>query len=124
QAAVEAAETAGESAAEAAAEVAAEAAEVGGSVTATGVGIVAAIAILAIVTGVLEGINVFDAAALPGQLASLIAAAPSVDPDLNGMLGSSTGAAGLYGLFIGATLPEPRMMTCLTGMTVGLERTP
>jgi hypothetical protein len=117
-----AAEAAGEDAAaaaeEAEAEVAAEAAEIGGETAAAGAGAVVGALIFAIVVGVIEGIQVVDAANLPGKIASLIAGAPTAAQDLNAMLGDSTKAGGLFGLFIGAGLPQPRGTTCTNSGTV------
>ena len=86
--------------------------DVGGEVAATGVGAIVAAIIFAITTAVQEGLSVFTAAALPGQLASDIANAPSSDPDLGSMLSNSTEAQGLYSLFVGATLPAPTFTSC------------
>ncbi len=86
--------------------------ELAGAVTASGVGFIAGVAIAAIAIAALQGVNVVDAANLPGKLATLIAAAPGNTPDLGAVLGDATQAAGLYALFVGATLPTPRLQTC------------
>ncbi len=106
-AAIEAAQAAGESSSGVAAEVAADAAASGGAVTAASVASIAAVAI-----AVTQGIQTFDAAALPGKLADLIAGAATATPDLQAALGDTQQAQGLYALFVGATLPTPQPGTC------------
>ena len=111
-AAGEAAGEAAAAAAEAAADVAAAAAETAGSIAAASVGFIVAIAIAGIAVGVIYLINIINALNLPGQLASLIVGAatpPVLDATL---LGDATQIQGLYGLFVGATLPAPRFATC------------
>lgn len=88
------------------------AALVAGEVTAAGVASIAAIAILAVTTAVLEGITVFTNAGFPGQLASNITNTATTTPDLSTMLVDSTQAQGLYALFAGATL-DPTVTNAL-----------
>ena len=85
--------------------------------TAAGVTIasVAALVLIAIAGAIAIGffaVAAFDAAAVPGQLATLIVDARSNTPNLPGLLSDSTAMRGLYSLFIGATLPAPRAGTC------------
>jgi len=111
-AAIEAAQAAGESSSGVAAEVAADAAASGGAVTAASVASIAAVALAAIAIAVTQGIQTFDAAALPGKLADLIAGAATATPDLQAALGDTNQAQGLYALFVDATLPTPTPGTC------------
>ena len=100
--------------------------DIGGEVAATGVGAIVAAIIFAITTAVQEGLSVFTAAALPGQLATDIANAPSSNPDLGSMLSNSSEAQGLYSLFVGATLPAPTFTSCNntpTGLVIGGRNT-
>ena len=107
-----AAEAAGESAEEAAQGVVDAAMEVGGEVAATGVGVIVAAVIFAVVTAVQEGLIVFGSNGLPDDLAQNIIDAPSATPDLSSMLSNSSEIQGLYGLFVGATLPAPTFTGC------------
>ncbi len=66
----------------------------------------------AIEAAVIEGINVFTAAALPGQLATLISSAEATPPDVASLESTTSGQATLYELFVGATLPTPTNQTC------------
>jgi hypothetical protein len=95
-------------------------AEASAGIAATEVAGVVAIVIAAIAVAVIEGINVFSAAALPGQLAQLITSAPSTTPDVAAMLASSSQASGLYALFIGATQPEPALATCDNSLLIAI----
>ncbi len=83
-----------------------------GAVAASGVGIIVSAVIFAITTAVQEGLSVFSAAALPGQLAQDIAGAPTATYDLGSMLSNSGEAQGLYSLFVGSTEPDPTFTTC------------
>lgn len=74
-------------------------------------GAIASVAIVAITTAVVEGINVAGAAALPGQLATLIVNARTNAPDPASLLSANNGATSLFDLFVGATLPMPLNMT-------------
>ena len=65
----------------------------------------------AVEAAIMEGINVFTAAALPGKLATLITSAET-PPDPATLQGESDGQATLYELFVGATLPAPTDQTC------------
>ncbi|MDP9092153.1 MAG: fibronectin type III domain-containing protein, partial [Actinomycetota bacterium] len=77
--------------------------------------------IAALAGAVVEAVNVFQAAALPGQLATLIAQAPTTVPDLKAMSSDTKGgAAELLSLFLSATLPQPSLSTCNNdSVTVG-----
>ena len=110
------AEAAGEGEAEAA-ETAAEGAldtvdTAAGAVAASGVGIIVSAVIFAITAAVQEGLSVFTAAALPGQLAEDITGAPTASYDLGSMLSNSSQAQGLYSLFVGSTDPGPTFTAC------------
>ena len=69
------------------------------------------IVLAAVEAAIMEGINVFTAAALPGKLATLITNAET-PPDPATLQGESDGQATLYELFVGATLPTPTDQTC------------
>ena len=73
---------------------------------------VAVFVLAAIQAAVMEGINVFTAAALPGQIASLISSAATSAPSVASQTSTSSGKATLYSLFVGATLPTPVDQTC------------
>jgi hypothetical protein len=96
------------------------------TLTATGAGMVAAAAaaaiaiiIIAIVTAVLAGIHVISGALLPDKVAELVADALGHVPDLRALLGDQGQVAGLFSLFIGATLPSPKLATCDNGWLIG-----
>jgi Big-like domain-containing protein/MBG domain-containing protein len=89
-----------------------EVAEVAGSTAATAVGFAVAVAIAAIVIAVMQGINVVQADQVPGTIAGAVVAARSAVPDLAPMLADKSQAAGLFALFVGATLPSPRIAAC------------
>ena len=65
------------------------------------------IAVFAIVTLVLQGIQVFANAKLPVQIAQLVVGGRSAIGDPAARLASDTGRASLYALFVGATMPAP-----------------
>ncbi|MGH3628714.1 MAG: fibronectin type III domain-containing protein, partial [Sciscionella sp.] len=71
-----------------------------------------AIALVALAVGVIYAINVFQDNALPGQLATLVTEAPTTTPDVYAMLGTPAQSSGAYGLFVGATLPDPLAHSC------------
>ena len=80
-------------------------------VTAAGVG---ALAVIAIAGAILVGyyaVQLFNAAQVPSQIATLIGDASST-ASLNGAASNSTEMQGLYSLFIGAALPAPDAGTC------------
>lgn len=86
-------------------------AEASGAIAATEVGGVVTIVLSAIAVAVIASINLAQGLQEPGQLASLITGAPTAPPpDLGSMLANSGPA--LFGLFIGATQPEPLPDTC------------
>jgi hypothetical protein len=95
---------------EEAADVAVEASAAGEIASAAGA--IAGAVIFAITTAVIEGINVANAAALPGQLAALIVNARTTAPDPASLLNDANGASSLFTLFVGATLPAPTDQTC------------
>jgi uncharacterized protein YjbI with pentapeptide repeats len=78
--------------------------------------------VLAVVVAVFYSINLFNANSLPGQLATLITNAPTSasKPDLSAILGDSSKAPALYGLFVGATLPTPSNTTCDNSLTTSI----
>src|SRR5262249_37335284 len=58
------------------------------------------------------GINVTNAADLPGKLAKLISDARTTPPDPATLLSSSSGGTSLFSLFVGATVPTPEKRSC------------
>ncbi|HVB09152.1 MAG TPA: MBG domain-containing protein [Bacillota bacterium] len=108
------------SAAEAAA-LAATGAEAGAA-TAASIGSAVGVVITALTVAIIAGINVANAANLPGQLATLVADAPATTPDLAARLADAEKAKGLYALFVGATLPAPRFTTCDNSFLIGGPR--
>ncbi len=96
--------------AQAAADATAEAVAAGE--IASAVGSIASIVIFAITTAVIQGINVGNAAELPGKLAKLIVDARTTSTDPATLLSSTNGASDLFSLFVGATLPTPMDQTC------------
>lgn len=83
-------------------------AEASASIAASEIGGVVAIVITALVTAVLEGIQVVQAAQLPDQIASLVTNAVTAPaPDLATMLGSASSGALLFDLFAGVAQPGP-----------------
>lgn len=96
-----------------------EAAALGGSVTAGAVAFVVSVVILAVVAAVLQGLSVFDAAALPGKIAHLIAETRTSTVDLNAALNDSNQAQGVFALFVGATMPTPTTTTCAPATVSG-----
>ena len=110
---------AGGSGAAAAAEAGVDAAETAaGAIAATGVGVIVAAVIAAVVTAVQEGLILFTPNGVPGELAQNIVNAPSAIPDLGSMLSDSSEMQGLYGLFVGATLPAPTFTGCTNNALV------
>ena len=93
-------------------ELVGEAPAVAASEIASAAGSIAGVLIFAITTAVTEGIDVANAAALPGQLASLIASGGTNAPDPATLMGEANGAATIFSLFVGATLPMPLDQTC------------
>ncbi len=82
-------------------------------VAGAGLGLFTFLTVLAAIeAAVIEGINVFTAAALPGQLATLISSAEATPPDVASLESTSSGQATLYELLVGATLPTPTDQTC------------
>jgi hypothetical protein len=82
-----------------------------GSIIAASIGLVVTL-IAAIVTAVLVGINVTDAANLPGKLATLVDTARTTTPDAATLISSTDSTTSLIGLFIGATTPTPSLRSC------------
>jgi hypothetical protein len=85
---------------------------IGAELSATGIGVIVGAVIFAVATAIQEGLTIFSAAALPGQLASLYAGAVTATPDPYAVLQDSGNAAGLFALFAGATLPAPTLNSC------------
>ena len=79
---------------EEAADVAVEASAAGEIASAAGA--IAGAVIFAITTAVIEGINVANAAALPGKLATLIVNARTTAPDPASLLNDANGASSLF----------------------------
>jgi hypothetical protein len=79
---------------------------------AASVGAIAGAVIFAVTNAVIEGINVANAAALPGQLAGAIVNAQTTAPDVSTLISGASGASSLFSLFVGATLPVPLDDTC------------
>jgi hypothetical protein len=89
-----------------------EAAEFAGELTASAVGAVVSVVIVALTIAIMGGITVANAAALPGKLASLVTSARTTPLDPASLLSDSNGGSSLYSLFVGATLPVPVNQTC------------
>jgi PKD domain len=83
-----------------------------GSISAVGAFATIAVVIAALVTAIIVGINVTDAAKLPGKLATLISGAETTAPDPASLESTTDGATTIYNLFVGATLPAPVNRTC------------
>ena len=66
------------------------------------------IILLAIVTAVLEGIRVFENAALPGKVAEYVVNARTTVTDPATLIDTTAGATSLFTMFVGATMPRPR----------------
>ena len=118
-AAIQAATDAGESTAEAT-EAVVDAAEVAaGEIAATGVGAIVSAIIFAVVTAVQEGLNIFTAAALPGQLANYISQAGTATNLPNSYASDDTNTmSALYSLFVGSTEPDPTLTSCDNSLSV------
>jgi hypothetical protein len=67
------------------------------------------VVIASIVIATLEGIRITDEAAIPGSLAKLVVGARSTTSDPASLIGTTSGATALYELFVGATMPIPRL---------------
>jgi hypothetical protein len=80
---------------------------------------VVAVVVIAVVISVMQGIVVFDGAALPEKLADLIVGAHAKVPDLESAFDNPNDATALFGLFIAATLPDPSLTHCDNRFTVG-----
>lgn len=65
--------------------------------------------ITALVTAVLLGINVADAANLPGKLAALVDTARTTSIDATTLTGDTDSTTNLFSLFVGATTPMPTL---------------
>ena len=79
---------------------------------AAGAGFIAGALIFDIATAVVEGINIANEGALPGQLASLISGAATTAPAVSTLISGANGVSSLFSLFVGATLPAPLDETC------------
>jgi uncharacterized protein YjbI with pentapeptide repeats len=71
----------------------------------------AAIVVTSLATAIVEGVKIADADQLPGKLATFIHTKETTAGDLSSSTTSSD-AATLYSLFVGATLPSPFDATC------------
>ncbi|MFL6100526.1 MAG: MBG domain-containing protein [Actinomycetales bacterium] len=91
---------------------AAETAELAGSVTATAIGFAVAVVIAAIAIAVIQGVAVVEADQVPDSLAGAIVDTRSSDPDPATLMTDSTQVKAMFGLFVGATLPSPRVADC------------
>ena len=86
--------------------------EVGGEVAATGVGVIVAAVFSRVVTAVQEGLIVFGSNGLPDELAQNIIDAPGATRLELHAFQQFRKIQGLYGLFVGATLPAPTFTGC------------
>ena len=68
--------------------------------------------IAALATAIIVGINVTDAAKLPGKLATLIDDARTTPPDPATFLSSTVGGTNFFSTFVGAAVPAPANRTC------------
>ena len=80
------------------------------------------VVILAIVIAVIEGIRVFDNAALPGKIAQLVVGSRDARTDPATLMATTDGQKTLFYLFVGATMPLPR--TGARATTRGSRRMP
>jgi hypothetical protein len=78
-------------------------------------GTIVTVLIAAITAAVVEGINVTNAGALPGKLATLIVDDRTATPDPAALLNDVNGTTSLYSLFVDATLPAPSPQSCDNG---------
>jgi RTX calcium-binding nonapeptide repeat (4 copies) len=97
-----------------------------GSLATAGIGMVAAFAaiavitvILAILAAILGAILVIGGALLPHKIAELVVSAHGHVPDLRAQLGDRSQVAGMFNLFVGATLPSPKITSCDNGILIG-----
>lgn len=111
-----AAAVAGTNSAAAVAGVSGVAAGVTGAVS---IAAVAAIVVLAIVIGVLQGIDVFTSAAIPGKLQQAKDSAINTNIDLSQLVMSAAGKREVYAEFIQETLPEASGTTEIPAATAG-----
>jgi hypothetical protein len=117
--AVTAGEEVGETAEEATESVVAAADTVGLEVAASGIGAILTAIIFAITTAIEEGLQVFGAQQVPGQIANMIDAARTSIPDPYVVEQSDAGS--LFALFINATLPEPSPGSCDNNFIISSE---
>ena len=82
-----------------------------GSLAVAGVALVTTL-IAAIATAIIVGINVTNAANLPGKLATLVDTANSTTPDAATLVGSTDSTNSLLSLFIAVTTPAPSLNIC------------
>jgi hypothetical protein len=81
-------------------------------VTIAGVASLVLIAVVAAIVAAIYAVELFDAEAVPGQLATFITGAATTPLDLAGMLNDAEKMGGLFALFVGATQPTPKPETC------------
>ncbi len=96
-----------------------QAAVIAGAETAASASAIVGIVIFAVTTAVLEGINVFDAANVPSDLEGNLSTQETTTPDLGSLLGTTSGAQSLFGLFVGATMPSEPLYVCSGSQTPG-----
>jgi uncharacterized protein YjbI with pentapeptide repeats len=68
--------------------------------------------LIAVATAIIVGINVTDAANLPGKLATLIDTTNATTPDPATFINSSAASTSLFSLFVAATTPAPSLNSC------------
>jgi len=81
-------------------------------VTIAGVASLVLIAVVAAIVAAIYAVELFDAEAVPGQLATFITGAATTPLDLPGMLNDAEKMGGLFALFVGAAQPTPKPGTC------------
>ena len=82
-----------------------------------------AVVIAAIAVAVLKGIELAASVQLPGKLSQFTTDAANAHPDFGAMLDDPTAGLGMYGAFIGATLPVPSLTTC-TSSAIKISQRP
>jgi hypothetical protein len=79
----------------------------------------ALVIIAALATAIIVGINVTDAAKLPGKLAALIDQTRTTSPDPSTLLSSTVGGTNFFSTFVGAATPAPLNQTCDNAIFAG-----
>src|SRR5262249_37301655 len=70
------------------------------------------VVVASLAAAIIQGINVSNAASLPGKLATLIDTARTTTPDLKTLVSDSSGGTSLFTLFVGVIAPTPTNATC------------